>query len=178
MKTSYGYLALELGVSFQPLQTSYSRFSFLATHSWMKMLWEKADKFGLTIKTAIGSLAFLRRGDKFLMLVLMERGHSRETIWWLNRVRIHMQVLFLLDVLTVSGNKIDEAVLQPRQPTKRASMLNWPREEPTEADMMLWKEALEGICPSRRRLNCLGEFVAKSHSIQEWRWCALSNKLL
>jgi hypothetical protein len=43
---------------------------------------------------------------------------------------------------------------------------------------MLWKEALEDICPSRRRLNCLGQYVAKSHRIQEWRWCALSNKLL
>jgi hypothetical protein len=129
------------------------------------MLWEKADKFGLTIETDIGSLAFPRCGDKFLMLVLMERGRSRETIRQLNRVRIHMQILFLLDVLTVLGNKIDEAVLRPRQPSERASMLNWPREEPTEADMMLWKEALEDICPSRRRLNCLGEFVAKSHRI-------------
>jgi hypothetical protein len=138
----------------------------LATHSWMKMLWEKADKFGLTIETAIGSLAFPRHGDKFLMLVLMERGHSRETIRWLNRVRIHMQVLFLSDVLTVLGNKIDKAVLQPWQPTERAYMLNWLREEPTEVDMMLWKDALEGICPSRRRLNCLGEFVAKSHRIR------------
>ncbi len=111
MKMSYEYLTLELGVSFQLLQTSYSRFSFLAMHSWMKMLWEKADKFGLTIETAIRSLAFPWRGDKFLMLVLMERGCSRETIWRLNRVRIHMQVLFLSDILTVLGNKIDEAVL-------------------------------------------------------------------
>jgi hypothetical protein len=30
--TSYSYLTLELGVSFQPLQSSYRRFSFLATH--------------------------------------------------------------------------------------------------------------------------------------------------
>ncbi len=44
--------------------------------------------------------------------------------------------------------------------------------------MMLWKEALEDICPNRRWLNCLGEFVAKSHRIQEWRWCALWNELL
>ncbi len=52
MKTSLSYLTLELGVSFQPLQTSYSRFLFLATHSWMKMLWEKADKFGVTGNTS------------------------------------------------------------------------------------------------------------------------------
>ncbi len=48
----------------------------------------------------------------------------------------------------------------------------------TSADMMLWKEALEDICPSRRRLNCLGPFVAKSHRVQDWQWCALPNKLL
>jgi hypothetical protein len=72
-KTSYSYLTLELGVSFQPLQASYSKFSFLATHSWIKMLWEKVDKFGVTIGTARGPLAFSRHGDKFLMLVLMER---------------------------------------------------------------------------------------------------------
>jgi hypothetical protein len=111
MKTSYSYLTLELGVSFQPLQALYSRFSFLATHSWMKMLWEKVDKFGVSIKTAKGTLAFPQCGDKFLMLVLMERGYSREMVRRLNRVGIHMQMLFLLDVLTVSGNRIDGAAL-------------------------------------------------------------------
>ncbi len=45
------------------------------------------------------------------MLVFMERGYSREMVWQLNRVRIHMQVRFLLDVLTVSGNRIDGAAL-------------------------------------------------------------------
>jgi hypothetical protein len=77
----------------------------------MKMLWEKVDKFGITIETAKESLAFPRGGDKFLMLVLMERGYSRETVRRLNRVRIYMQVLFLSDVLTASGNRIDSAVL-------------------------------------------------------------------
>jgi hypothetical protein len=46
------------------------------------------------------------------------------------------------------------------------------------ADMMLWKEALEDICPSRQRLNCLGQYVAKSQQVREWRWCALLNQLL
>jgi hypothetical protein len=50
--TSYSMLLLEIGVSFQPLQSSYQRFSFLATHSWMKMLWEKVDRFGIVVQTA------------------------------------------------------------------------------------------------------------------------------
>jgi hypothetical protein len=178
MKMSYSYFTLELGVSFQPLQASYSRFSFLATHSWIKMLWEKVDKFGVTIETAKGPLAFPRLGDKFLMLVLLERGYSREIAQRLNRVRILMQVLFLSDVLTVLGNRIDTTVLQIRPRTNKTSTLNWPKEEPTLADMILWKEALEDICPSRRCLNCLGQYVEKSHRVQEWRWCAMTNKLL
>ncbi len=120
------------------------------------MSWEKVDKFGVTIETARGPLAFPRRGDEFLMLVLMERGYSRGIIRWLNRVRIHMQVLFLSDVLTVSGNRIDTTAFRLRPATDRQSTLDWPKEAPTTADMLLWKEALEDICPSRQRLNVLG----------------------
>jgi hypothetical protein len=178
MKTSYGYLTLELGVTFQPLQASYKKFSFLATHSWMKMLWEKADRFGVTIETAKGPLSFPGDGDRFLMLVLMERGYSRETMRWLNRVRIHLQVLFLLDVLTALGCRIDNAATRRRPPTSQMSTLNWPKEEPKAEDMALWKDALEDICPSRRCLNCLGHFVSKSHRIREWRWVEGMNELL
>ena len=46
-------------------------------------------------------------------------------------------------------------------------MLNWPKEEPTTKDMNLWKEALEDICPSRQRLTCLGQYVAKSYQVQK-----------
>jgi hypothetical protein len=112
------------------------------------------------------------------MLVLMERGYSREIVRRLNRVRIHMQVLFLLDVLTVSGNRIDTTALQLHPATDRQSTLNWPKEAPTTADMMLWKEALEDIFPSRQHLNCLGQYNAKSHQVRELRWCALLNELL
>ncbi len=142
------------------------------------MLWEIAYKFGVVIETARGPLAFPRQGDKFLMLVLMERGHSRETIRQLNGVRIHLQVIFLSDILTASGNRIEANTLRPRPATDRQSVLNWPKEEPTVADMMLWKEALEDICPSRQHLYCLGPYVTKSHQVQEWQWCALLNELL
>jgi hypothetical protein len=37
----------KLGLSFTPLQESYSRYGFLVTHSWMKMLWEKLSMFNI-----------------------------------------------------------------------------------------------------------------------------------
>jgi hypothetical protein len=58
LRTSYSFLLLEIGSSFQPLQSLYQQFSFLATHTWMKMPWEKLDKFGVIVQTADTSFQF------------------------------------------------------------------------------------------------------------------------
>ena len=50
LKTSCSMLLLEIGVSFQPLQSLCRRFSFLTTHSWMKMLWERSTDLALSSK--------------------------------------------------------------------------------------------------------------------------------
>jgi hypothetical protein len=49
MQTSYSLFFAELGLSFQPLQESYNHYSFLVTHSWMKMLWEKLSMFDMKV---------------------------------------------------------------------------------------------------------------------------------
>ena len=47
MRQSYFLLYVKLGLSFQPLQESFQQYGYLATHSWMKKLWEKLSMFGL-----------------------------------------------------------------------------------------------------------------------------------
>ena len=47
MRQSYFLLYVELGLLFQPLQESFQQYGYLATHSWMKKLWEKLSMFGL-----------------------------------------------------------------------------------------------------------------------------------
>ncbi len=178
LKTSYSMLLLEVGVSFQPLQSSYRRFSFLAAHSWMKMLWEKVCRFDIVLQTADLSFRFPRREDKFLMLVFWERGHSRDTLLRLKRVRLHLQIIFLSDILSASGLMIDPLVLERRPQGVKRSTMRWPREEPTDSDFDLWREAVEDISPTRLRVHSVGEFVADTHCISPWRWCPVSNTLL
>jgi hypothetical protein len=38
MQISYSLLLVELGMLFQPLQVNYEKYSYLVTHTWMKML--------------------------------------------------------------------------------------------------------------------------------------------
>jgi hypothetical protein len=41
MRISFNLFYPELGLSFQPMQESFAKYSPLVTHSWVKMLWEK-----------------------------------------------------------------------------------------------------------------------------------------
>ena len=57
----------------------------------------------------------------------------------LHTVRVSQQVLFLSDVLTASGGKVDPKALV-RWPQHEAwSSMQWPVEQPTDLDIQLWK---------------------------------------
>ncbi len=63
MQVRYSLFLVELGISFQPLQKSYSKYGFLSTQSWMKMLWEKISMFGVKIVVAKEALKYPWEGD-------------------------------------------------------------------------------------------------------------------
>ena len=84
MRASHSLFLLELGISLQPLQESYGKYSFLLTHSWMKMLWEKVSKFGVRTVIADTGIAHPREGDRFIMQAFFERGYPRDILSRLN----------------------------------------------------------------------------------------------
>ena len=104
-KVSLEYVILELGVSFQPFQLSYKKYSKRLTDCWLKSLWEKCQMFGVVVRFHHhgDELQMPRSGDKWLMLEFERMGCNCDTLERLNRVRIFMQVLFLSDVLGASG---------------------------------------------------------------------------
>ena len=93
------------------MQESYQEFGHLATHSWMKMLWEKLSLFDVKAVIADVSPNFLRDGNQFLMQVLLQAGYKGETLRQLNIVRTSQQVLFLSDILMASGGRVDPNTL-------------------------------------------------------------------
>ncbi len=148
MQTSYSLLFLELGLSFHPLQESYDQFERLLTHSWMKMVWEKLSKFNVRAVVANLNLTFPCDGDQFIMQVLIQSGYSIKVLHRLNRVRVSQQLLFMSDVLTALGNKINLEVLTQQSPGEAWSNMTWPTEHPPESDFQLWRIAMLSICPS------------------------------
>ncbi len=148
MRASHSLFLLELGISLQPLQESYDKYSFLSTQSWMKMLWEKVSMFGVRTVIADTEMVFPRDGNRFIMQAFFKKGYSQGILLRLNRVRIYWQALFLSDIIMAFGNKIDTEMTAQRKIQCKWSRLRWPTEHPTESDFQLWRDAVRALCPS------------------------------
>ncbi len=154
MQISYFLLLVELGMLFQPRQVNYKTYSYLVTHTWMKMLWKKLSMFKMVVIIPERLRKFPREGDQFIMQVLLCAGYGMEELRRLNRVRVSMQLLFMSDVLTASGNKISLEVLSCCPCREAWSRMQWPNEQPTTSDIELWKNAMRSICPSQCLKGC------------------------
>jgi hypothetical protein len=111
MQTSLSLLFVELGLSFQPLQESYERFGFMVTHFWFKMLWEKLFKSGMKVVVADHAITFSQEGNQFIMQVLLKQNYPNDILLHLNHMQEYLQLLFMSDILTASGHKINPEVL-------------------------------------------------------------------
>ncbi len=63
----------------------------------------------------------------------------------LNQVRVHQEVLLLLDVMDASGQAIDRKYLDPRPMGEAWSSLIFPIKQPPPQDFRLWKAAIPQI---------------------------------
>ena len=115
-----------------------------------------------------------REREKWLMWEFIRLGYSAKDLLRLNRVRLHMQVIFLSDILGASGGDLDE---NERYLSKRSEGVNWstlqfPKEKPTPGDFRLWKMALRQVVPAGGMRVHLGRFLHKGYKIWEWRYDA------
>ncbi len=76
MQVSMKLLLTELGISSQPLplQESYVQYGKWITGTWLKSIWEKVDKFWITVEIAPLPVCPPREGGKWFMQATMEAG--------------------------------------------------------------------------------------------------------
>jgi hypothetical protein len=165
MQASYSFLFVKLGLPFQPLQEQYEKYGFLVTHSWMKMLWEKLSIFDMQVVVADQPLEFPKEGDQFIMQVLIKAGYTGKTLSSLNRVKVSLQVLFMSDILTASGNKVSTDILARRPQGEARLKMRWPNEYPTDSNMKIWRDAMLSNCPSRSITSSIGGIIGHLHRI-------------
>jgi hypothetical protein len=109
-------LMTELGVSSQPLGESFQKYEKWVTHSWLQSLWEKVEKFDVTIKIAPIPIDLPRMGDRWFMQAVIEAGYRKpEELEIINRFQCHQQVIHVSDVLDAGGRCLDKKYQSRRQ---------------------------------------------------------------
>lgn len=89
LRLSLECLIVELGISAQPLQESFSRYGKWATWSWLTSLWEKCDKFDVRVEFSDVAISLPREGDQWIMRLFAALGFSRAELERLNRVHLY-----------------------------------------------------------------------------------------
>jgi hypothetical protein len=98
----------------------------------MKILREKLSIFNMQVIVADQPKEFPIEGNQFIMQVLINAGYANKTLVQLNIVRVSLQLLFMLDILTASGNKISIEILAHCLQGDAWSNVRWPIKHPTD----------------------------------------------
>jgi hypothetical protein len=178
MKVSLNQLVIELGISEQPLQESYSKYNKWVTWSWIVSLWEKCDRYGVRVEFNDSPLKMPRERDKWLMREFVRLRFRKDELERLNRVRLYQQVLFLSDIITANGRGLDERYLRKRRAKEQWSTLRFPKEKPPVEDFWLWQRALKQLVPGEGLAVRLGRFLHKGYKVWQWRVCLEEQYLL
>jgi hypothetical protein len=108
------------------------------TNTWLKLIWEKIDKFKITVKIAPLLVGPPREGDKCFIQAAMEAGvtnPAEQRI--LNRFWCHQQALYVSDVLDAVCKYIDKQYLDRRWSDKTWSPLVFPLEKCPNKHLLL-----------------------------------------
>jgi hypothetical protein len=74
MSVSMELLIPELGIATQPLCESFLKYGSWVTHTWLRSLWEKVDKFDIMVEIAPLPMVPPQKGDKWFMQAVIEAG--------------------------------------------------------------------------------------------------------
>ena len=139
------------------------------TPIWLKYLWEKCDQFDVIIEFNNTLLELPRCGNNWLMREFLRRGFALYELRRLNRVFIHMQVLFLSDIMIASCKILDGKYLVQRKTYEKWLKLNSPKEQPPNKNFNLWKAAIRKVVPAGGIMYRLGNLTQDGHKIWNWR---------
>lgn len=178
LTVSINAMIIELGLSDQPFQESYSRYGSRVTDCWAKRLWEKIDEYGVKVVLKECPLSPPRKRDRWFMRALEDAGVPLKECNTLNPVRLSQQVLYLSDVLGPTGKSLDSRYLHKRPEYDTWSNIEFPQERPPQSAYNLWARALRRLVPAAGIVDRLGNFYHDDYKVWEWRYDAASVRLL
>jgi hypothetical protein len=163
-------LQLELGCTGNPLQENFDEKDLLATKCWMKSFWERLHHYRFEIRFIYPSLTMPCQHDSLLVEIFLVAGYKGLQLQGLNRCRLALRLLFLLDITTACGHFLDITFLaDPDCSQNHRSTFIFPNEKPSRSKWKTWLEFWTAVARPRGSLNQpLGKWVGLTR--RKWTW--------
>ena len=108
LDASLRYLQLQLGTTRNPFDIDYDEWSHLAPLSWVKMLWRSLYYYNIKLHMKYDPIQFPREHDQVIMTIIHATGLSKSAEKSMNRCRVHIGAIFLLDLSTADGKYLEQ----------------------------------------------------------------------
>ncbi|EJK72406.1 hypothetical protein THAOC_06066 [Thalassiosira oceanica] len=153
-----------------------SFYSTTGPNSWIKSLWERLQHFDIDLQIDYDVLPMPRTNDECIMERCVEEGVRGAELASINRVRKYQEALFLSDIVTADGKKLEETYLQDWRQSieyqfgKHRSQFEFGTECPLDSDWVTWSNYWNRQCHGcpYHRLPCgLGGLRAASPGVKE-----------
>ena len=168
-KMSLECLQLEIGCVGNPLREKFSSTGHLAADSWWKSVWERSNCFRFEFLLDYPTLPLPRENDCTLVQLFIDEKVPQTELRILNRCRLALRAIFLSDISSACGRRLEPWATQPNPSLARDSKFSFPREEPTTSDWLLWTNFWASWLKRDQSLPTpLGRW--RNHSHQQWRW--------
>ena len=100
-------LQLEVGSMHDVFSLPYHKYHFLATHSWLKVMWLCLHKYDIKLRKMDTAFHKQRVGDASLMDSIIDSNiFSQNDLRETNNCRLYLQVFYLSDIASGDGSLI------------------------------------------------------------------------
>ncbi len=127
LELSLAHLQIEVSTLSQMLETSFSQFGHLGTHSLIKCIWEETSNVDLHIK-GHDSICWTPQAqhdhDKSIMEYACYHFSKHDTLL-INRCRLYVRVITPYDLFTHDGSRIHPKLLAHEPIISRISNMKW-----------------------------------------------------
>jgi hypothetical protein len=170
LSMAYDNFMIKVCLYGNPMTWDFTKYGKLATPlTWFSNLWRLCHRFLAMVVINKEGQTFtpIRKNDMSIMSKFYRIGFRVGQLESLNTVRKYKNLIHLSDTVLCDSQTIDPAILTNKllQSTQHC----FSHEEPTQADLALWKEAITALCKGKGGIpSRLGKFLCRPHLEQSW----------
>ena len=181
IRAEHEQLIVETGLNPPLFSQPYKPWAEALTPCWLGHIWAFCDDSGLKLEDDGKKFRLKRTNDHLITRVLLDKGLQGDNLKWVNKCRLWLQVVSILDLTQGHHAQVAESTLAGSQRCPWNPHIDWPyQQKPPKHAWDLWRKTLteslqlrDKHLPLRLRLGSWTEVPTN----WQWHFDPVTNRL-